>query len=235
MPQVIFRYRNYLLIIFVLIAFAGHAQTRLCDIDTSRIKQKSIRQFLRTQIENGIVNFEDFNPSVTEQTDTSQFDFNIHRFRLEQSMSKSWNAYLKMHPAQIWQGRITSYGFIYSPSKKQIIYKDDKFPGLEIDQIFVVEMRIFCGLIRFPVCFMVTQIDEIKHAITFSYISSSSSKGSQTIRLIDNGEKGIAILHSSIHKTENVLRDKTLYPTYHKMAIKEVHRNISKMLMNKKL
>lgn len=233
MSRIFVRFQNYFLIIFILITFAGHAQTRLSDIDASRITQKSIRQFLRTQIEKGIVNFEDLNPSVTEQTDTSQFDFNIYRFRLEQPMSESWNAYLKIHPAQIWQGRITSYGFIYSPVKKQVIYSDDKYPGLEIGQIFFVEMRIFCGLIRFPVCFMVTQIDEIKHAITFSYISSGSSKGSQTIRLIDNGKEKIDILHSSFHKTENGLRDKTLFPVYHKKAIKEVHRNIANMLMTK--
>jgi len=76
----------------------------------------------------------------------------------------------------------------------------------------------------------VTKIDESKHAITFSYVSSGPSKGSQTIRLIDDGKGGTEIIHSSIHQTENVLRDKTLYPIYHKKAIKEVHRNIRKLL-----
>jgi len=78
---------------------------------------------------------------------------------------------------------------------------------------------------------MVTQIDEIKHTIAFSYISTGSSKGSQTIRLIDDGNGETEILHSSIHQTENLLRDRTLYPVYHRKAIKEVHRNISNILM----
>jgi hypothetical protein len=230
MSQTFARFQNCFLVAFVLVAFVGQAQTRLCDIDSSRITQKSIRHFLKTQIREGIVSFEDFRPSVTGQTDTKQFDFNIHRFSLNQPMSKSWNAYLTAHPAQIWQGRIVSCGFIYSPGCKQVIFAEDPYPGLEIGQIFFIEMRVLCGLVKFPVCFMVTQMDETVHSITFSYISTGPSKGLQTIRLIENGKGETEILHSSIHQTENWLRDKTLYPIYHRKAIKEVHRNIFDML-----
>jgi len=223
-------FQRYILIIFILTAFTTQAQTRLSDIDTSLIKQKSVRNFLKYQIEKGIVNFEDFQPSVTTQTDTSQFDFNVHRFRLRQTPEAGWNAYLTAHPAKIWQGKVVSCGFIFSPVSKRVIFNDDRYPGLEIGQIFFIEMRVLCRLVKFPVCFMVTKIDKNKQAITFSYVSSGPSKGSQTIRLIDDGNGGTEILHSSIHQTENVLRDKTLYPVYHKKAIKEVHRNIRKLL-----
>jgi len=219
-----------LLTIFTLASFPGEAQTRLSDINTGRIKQKSIRNFLKTQIEKGIVSFEDFQPSVTTQTDSSQFDSNIHHFRLRQTPEAGWNAYLTAHPAKIWQGKVVSCGFIYSPKSKNVIFHDDSYPGLEPGQIFFIEMRVLCGIVKFPVCFMVTNIDESQHAITFSYVSSGRSKGSQTIRLINNGNGETKILHSSIHQTENVLRDKTLYPIYHKKAIKEVHRNIRKLL-----
>jgi hypothetical protein len=177
-----------------------------------------------------MINFEDFQPSVTTQTDTSYFDFNVHRFSLPQPLSVAWNAYLTAHPAQIWQGKVVSCGLIFSPVTKRAIFPEDSYPGLETGQIFFIEMRILCGLVKFPVCFMVTKIDKNKQTITFSYVSSGPSKGSQTIRLIDNGKGGTGIIHSSIHQTENVLRDKTLYPIYHKKAIKEVHRNIRKLL-----
>jgi len=90
-------------------------------------------------------------------------------------------------------------------------------------------------LIRFPVCFMVTQIDEINHSITFSYVSTGPSKGSQTIRLIDKEKGETEIIHSSLHQTENWLRDKTLYPVYHRKAIQEVHQNIANILLTKQL
>jgi len=219
-----------LLTIFTLASFPGEAQTHLSDINTSRIKQKSIRNFLKSQIEKGIVNFEDFKPSVDTQTDSSQFDSNIHHFCLLQTPEVGWNAYLTAHPARIWQGKVVSCGFIYSPVNKRVIFHDDSYPGLEPGQIFFIEMRVLCGIVKFPVCFMVTKIDKNKQAITFSYVSSGPSKGSQTIRLIDDGNGGTEILHLSIHQTENWLRDKTLYPIYHKKAIKEVHRNIRKLL-----
>lgn len=230
MNQVLPACHRYILIIFILMTFTGQAQTRLIDTDTSRIKQKSIRNFLKNQIDFGIVNFEDFEPSINAQTDTSQFDFNIHRFSLKQAPEMAWNAYLTSHPAKVWQGKIVSCGFIYSPVSKRIIFPDAIYPGLENGQIFFIEMRVFFGFAKFPVCFMVTKIDETQRTITFSYISSGSSKGSQTIGLNDDGKGRTIILHSSIHQTENVLRDRTLYPIYHRKAIKEVHKNIRNIL-----
>ena len=230
MNHVLHSFQRYILIIFILMTYASQAQTRLSDTDTSRIKQKSIRNFLKSQIDSGVVNFEDFKPSVDERTDSSQFDSNIHLFRLRQAQAPLRQAYLTAHPATVWQGKIVSCGFIYSPVSKRVIYPDDKFPGLETGQIFFVEMRVLFGLVKFPVCFMVTQIDESKHTIAFSYVSSGASKGAQTIMLTDDAKSGTKIIHSSIHQTENILRDKTLYPIYHRKAIKEVHQNIKNIL-----
>ncbi len=233
MNHVLPSFQRYILIIFILITYASQAQTRLRDTDTSRIKQKSIRNFLKSQMDSGVVNFEDFKPSVDAQADTSKFDSNIHHFQLQQTPAAVWNAYLTAHPARVWQGKIVSCGLIYSPVSKLVIFPDDKYPGLETGQILFIEMRVLCGLVKFPVCFRITQIDENHHAITFSYVSSGSSKGAQTIRLTNDGKGGTKIIHSSIHQTENILRDKTLYPLYHRKAIKEVHSNINNILETK--
>jgi|GEM_PF-3372488 len=224
---------RYFFILPVLISFAGSAQTRFSDLDTSRVKQKSIRNFLKDQKEKGIITFGDFKPSVTTQTDTGKFDFNIHCFRLQQTPEVAWNAYLTAHPARIWQGKVVSCGFIYSPVSKSAIFAKNSYPGLEIGQLFFIEMRVLCGLVKFPVCFMVTKIDKNQHSITFSYVSSGASKGSQTIRLVNDETGGTKIIHSSIHQTENAFRDKTMYPIYHKKAIRKVHRNIKKLLESK--
>jgi hypothetical protein len=199
-------------------------------LDASRIKQKRIRNFYKTQIEKGIVFFEDFQPSVTAQTDSSQFDYNIHRFSLNKKTTEAWNAYLEAHPAVIWKGKVVSFGFVYSPVSNNVIFASDPYPGLETGQVFFIEMRVLFKLVRFPVCFIVTQIDKNKKSITFSYVATGQSKGSQTIILSDDGKDGTKITHSSIHQTENWLRDKTLYPIYHLKAIGEVHRNIQKLL-----
>ena len=89
-------------------------------------------------------------------------------------------------------------------------------------------MKVLLGLIKFPVCFIITRVDNQSHEIEFSYIEQGVSKGRQTIKLIDEGALGTKIIHSSIHLTENAFRDKTMYPIYHKKAISEVHRNIEK-------
>jgi len=223
-------FRKYALILFLLITVSSSAQTRISSIDTDRIHQNKVRKFLETQSNQGIVNFEDFTPSVTTQSDTSKFDYNVHLFSLEQTLPEAWKSYLTAHPSLIWQGKVIHCSFIYSTKTKKVIFPNDPYPGLEVGQLFFIEMRIFFGLVKFPVCFAVTSIDHNIRAITFSYVSSGPSKGSQTIRLNENKSGGTDIFHSSLHQTENVLRDKTLYPIYHKKAIKEVHQNIKNLI-----
>lgn len=224
------RFLFFLIASLFLSFLSADAQTQLNKTDFSRIKQKSIRNFLKDQMELGIVNFEDFSPSVTSQTDTNSFDSNVHHFMLEQPLASAWKAYLTAHPATIWQGKVVSCGMVYSQSKKKIVFPDDQYSGLEVGQIFFIEMRIFFRIIHFPVCFMVTNIDKNQHQITFSYVSTGSSKGAQTIQLINMEEGLTQIIHSSIHQTENKLRDRTLYPIYHKKAIGEVHQNIKEYI-----
>lgn len=209
------------------------SQTKLNELDVSRIRQKSIQKFITNLESRGIVYFEDLHPSVDSRTDSSKFDTNCHYFRNVHSIDDVWKAYLKAHPARIWNGRVVSLGFIYSPEKEQIIFQEDKYPGLEVGQIFFIEMRVFFGTVHFPVSFVVTEIDQKSHSVSFSYLREGQSKGAQTIQLFAIDENHTKIRHSSIHQTDNVLRDKILYPIYHKKAIKEVHRNIRTFLRNR--
>jgi hypothetical protein len=222
--------RKFILIIFILISLVGQAQTRLSDIDISRIHQKSIRKFIKDQMERGIETFADFRPSVNGNIDSSRFDFYRHLFSLQQTPAKAWNTYKTAHPDKIWNGKVVSFGFIYSPKNDEIIFQKDAWPGLEPGQLFFLEFRVFCGLYRFPVCFMLTKIDEPTRTILLSYVASGSSTGYQSISLIDNGKGDTEIIHSTIHQPRNILRDKIFYPFYHKKAIGKVHRNIRRIM-----
>jgi hypothetical protein len=230
MNQAFSVFHKYFWILLLPITLAGQAQTRLSDIDSGRIPQKTIRKFLKDQGKRGMVYFEDFRPSVDATTDASRFDFKCHHFHLRQTPATAWRTFLTAQPTQIWQGRIISCGFIYSPVSQRVIFPGDNYPGLEPGQIFFVEMRILLGLVKFPVCLVVTEVDPVQRTIAFSYVSSGPSQGTQTIRLIDDGKGETAILHSTIHRTGNVIRDRILYPIYHRKAIGEVHRNIQRQL-----
>ncbi len=219
-------YKYIFLVILIFNIVNVLAQPNLAEADLERIPQKTIVDFLVKQQAIGIVRFSEFQPSVTDTTDLSVFDTNCHRFRLNASPDEAWSYYLKSHPSEIWQGKVVSCGLIYSPISEKIIYTNDKYDGLEVGQLFIVQLKVFGGIAKFPVTFIVTKIDEKSKAITFSYIKSGESSGDQTIQLIDDGKGGTLIIHSSHHLTSNPLRDKTLYPIYHKKAISEVHLNI---------
>lgn len=223
-------FRIIFLVFFVFCFCKGFTQTKLNELDIKRIKQKSIQKFVSNLEEKGILYFEDLHPSVDSRTDSSKFDSNCHYFRNEHPIDEVWNTYLTAHPARIWNGRIVSLGFIYSPVEKRAIFHEDHYPGLEVGQIFFIQMRVFFGLVSFPVSFVVTEINRQEHFVTFSYLAEGSSKGSQKIQLFAESANQTKIKHSSIHQTDNVLRDKTLYPIYHRKAIRDVHFNVKKLI-----
>lgn len=226
-----------ILLFIVAILLLNHpaiGQTPIRDFNPQKVGQKCIRKFISKQQKYGITCFEDFTPSVVSTTDTTEFDSNVHVFYSGHPLNETWEAYLKGHPSQIWQGRTVSCGMVYDPTNQQIIYTDNLFTGLKAGQLFFIEMKIFGGLIHFPVSFMVTGVDETRHEIRFSYVSSGSSKGAQVIRLIRSGNN-TQIIHSSIHQTMNKLRDRTLYPIYHQKAIRQVHHNVKKQILQSPL
>jgi hypothetical protein len=232
--NLLFRFLKKLTFTFLLLnSFCAFAQTRLSDVNMSRIKQKCLREFIKNQIDSGIVNFEDFRPSVNAQTDSSKFNSYVSRFYLKRPLPEARNAYMTIHPAIVWEGKVISYGLIYAPKSKQVIFPEDAYPGLESGQVFFVEMNVLLGIIRFPICFIVTKVDSVNNEFSFSYVESGPSKGSQTIKLLHNNKNETDIIHSSIHKTKNVIRDEAFYPTYHRKAIGEVHRNIRNKLIPK--
>ncbi len=216
---------------FLLVcSFNGFGQARLSNVDFNRIPQKPIVEFIKQQQSNGVAYFRDFKPSVTDSTDIKVYDTNCHIFKLKVQTEVAWDYYLKSHPSEVWNGKVVSCGLIYSPVSEKIIYTNDKYEGLAVGQLFVVQLKVFGGIAKFPVTFIVTKIDDKEKSITFSYIKSGESSGDQTIQLVADGKGGTRIIHSSHHLTSNPLRDKTLYPIYHKKAIAEVHRNIRKMI-----
>jgi len=217
-----------------LFSVVGFAQLKLSDVDTGKIQQKSIVNFLESQKEKGIECFDQFQPSISASTNIAEFDSNCHRFRLKVSTDEAWNYYLNSHPSKVWNGRVVSCGFIFEKNQQKVVFDSDPYSGLQTGQLYFIEMRVFFQLVKFPVCMMITEVDAENRKITFSYVESSDSKGDQTIQLVDDGEGGTLILHSSHHLTSNPLRDKTLYPIYHKKAISEVHRNIKGIIRNHK-
>jgi hypothetical protein len=233
-PKMKKMFRLVAIVVLLLVGINAFPQQKLVDTDLSKIPQKSIVDFIVKQQAADVLLFNEFHPSVTDSTNLGEFDTNCHVFKLDASPNTAWSYYLKSHPSEVWNGKVVSCGLIYSPGSEKIIYTNDDYDGIEVGQLFIVQLKVFGGIAKFPVAFIVTKINDNDKSITFSYVRSGESAGDQTIRLVDDGNGGTRIIHSSHHLTSNPLRDKTLYPIYHKKAIAEVHRNIRNMIKNSK-
>ncbi|MCF6185021.1 MAG: hypothetical protein L3J56_10465, partial [Bacteroidales bacterium] len=76
----------------------------------------------------------------------------------------------------------------------------------------------------------VTKIDDKKKMIQFCYINNGISQGSQRIFLYKTKEGFTKILHKTYYKSRSKLRDRRLYPIFHKRVVEELHHNLIKSL-----
>lgn len=213
-------------ILFVFLSVGLLGQVPLRSAKQLPNISKSIVEFIEWQQKNGIEYFDQLVPSITEATSLAEYDSNCHRFYLKISPEKAWEYYTQSYPFDVWKGKVVNLGLVFDKANQKIISNGDAYKKAEIGQIYFIEMSVFFQKVKFPVCMVITQVDEALKKISFSYVKSGESMGEQTIQLFDDGKGGTKILHSSHHLTTNPLRDKTLYPIYHKKAISEVHKNV---------
>ena len=82
------------------------------------------------------------------------------------------------------------------------------------------------GLYNLAVGLEIIDIDPVNRSITFSYLKGGKSRGEQTIYFITSRKGFTEIIHQTAFKSNSYLRDRYLYPYFHRKAINEFHRNM---------
>ena len=207
-----------------------YAQPMLNDVELERIHQRTIRKYIECQIEEGKLDFSDFQPSWNSGNDLSSYRKKEMTFHLKGNFTDTWQGYVSANPSKSWNGRKISFGLLLLKVPCRIYYDQDPINGVDLGQVYFLNLKLLFGIYGMPVAFEIITVDEENKIIEFSYIEGNKSNGLQQVRFTDLGNERAEIIHTSYYKSDSHFRDKWMYPHFHKIIIRDFHRNMRRLL-----
>ena len=202
------------------------AQDRLSDVDMVKVPQRKVRNFIRSQITHRVDYFSDILPTQISEQEKLQYKDEDEVFTIRENISKVWHAYTSASPAVAWNGRMVSFGLLVSKAKHTITYRNSRQTALDTGQVVYLNIRIMGGIYNLAVAFEITTIDSINRLIEFRYVKGDRSQGIQQISFVKTSDGFTKIIHRTLFKSNSSLRDRWLYPAFHRKTVMEYHRNI---------
>lgn len=201
-------------------------------IDLNRIPQKKIRALINENYSDGnSLSFSRLQPTYRKGQDFTGYYFLNSDYWLKEDPEIVWKTYQATSPAESWNGHMVSFGMLVSKCQSHIQYGNDPyFTGIDTGQVIFVNLRIMRGLYNLAVGLQIVEIDTVAHSIRFSYLKGGKSMGQQLISFLPTRKGFTHIRHSTVFKSNSYLRDRYLYPYFHRIAINEFHRNMKKAL-----
>ena len=226
-----------MIILFLFFAFSSFpgASQRLTAINLKEIPQRKVRKYIVSRSIDQMDNFSSIHPSWRKGIDKSGFNLVEKIFNLKYKLSNVWECYRHVNPLETWNRQSIRFGLMISTSLNSVSYfNNTAFPEVDTGQVYFLNLRLLKGLFKVPVAFEIINIDSNLEILEFSYIENNKSRGKQTIQFFDNGDGTTRIVHSSYFKSDSRLRDKFLYPYFHKKFVREFHRNMKHLVQNMK-
>lgn len=194
------------------------------EIDFSRVPQKSIKDFLLSQ---RLDQIEDL-VSLCYIPDKEPYSKHQRHYVINAGIETAWDAYMHLHPTQLWESNMISFGLMYSRSEDSILYRDSEFKRLEVGQIYFINLKIIGTALQIPVMHEMNQVDHENKVIRTCYLKGGKSEGSQWIRLTSIDENTTLAEHETFYKGTSLIRERYFYPYFHTKAINQFHGNIQK-------
>ena len=170
---------------------------------------------------------------LSDLREAEKYNFYEHSYSVYEDIDTVWHDYLRSAPDRAFDSPIIDFGVVFDPDDA-VLYRagDRKLPPFHEGQIFLLNLN-FLRFFGVPVGFEISRIDSEKKIIEFVYLKNNISNGFQRIFLKSESDKDgnpvTRIRHVSFFKTANFLRDKLIYPPFHRHTIDNFHENIFKM------
>ena len=226
-----------LLAYFILFLFARTAsgQDSLRNIDVKQIPQKKIRLFIHKHILANHARFSDLHMEYNHLSDSGTYSRVEQRFILKEKIASVWNAYSSFHPAEIWNGKLITYGVSFSANAKNICYRGSQNSRIDTGEIILLNLSLLKGTVNLAVGIEITSIDSLKQCLEFCYINGDISKGIQRIQLVTTAEGYTQVIHTSLFKSKSAFRDRYIYPFFHRRTVNEFHKNMRELVYSRQI
>ncbi|MBN1790001.1 MAG: hypothetical protein JW830_05860 [Bacteroidales bacterium] len=222
----------WLFLLILSASWAGYAQNASEKIDMSRIPQKKVRTLIRDQFAgNQLQDFKEVRSTYRQGQDMQGYRILESAYYIRENPELVWQTYQITSPAESWNGNMVSFGLLISKWENTVMYRNDlHYAGIDTGHVLYVNLKILKGLYNLAVGLEIVNIDSVQRSITFSYLKGGKSRGEQTIYFIPTRKGYTEIIHHTAFRSNSFLRDRYLYPYFHRIAINEFHRNMKRCL-----
>ncbi len=218
------------LIFFGLISLNSFAQLQLNSVDFDRVPQRKVQNLLKQQFEGGVNFFMDLRPSCYNVNDSIKYSHQKSSHIIKETILKVWAKLKSIRPKDEYNGKMVSFGFLYSKRMDKIFYNNDDIKGIEEGEVLYLNLKLLGGIKNIAVALEVTKVDEDNKIIQFCYLDNGMTEGTQQVRLIEDKEGNTVISQESRYRNKSKFREKRLYPIFHRQAVNELHVNIQKFI-----
>lgn len=225
--------KGFLFILSIFLTYSVTGQVKISDVDFEKIEHKKVRDYLSYQKSGNINSIQDIKPSMPFDSQVKGFKTDERIFVVKDSVESVWNHYLYTNPGDSWNGKRIAFGLLLSKKQNKVVYKGENVSSLDTGQVVYLNLKLFKGLTNLATVFELTSIDRENKIIEFSYIDGNTTEGKQQLFFKETSKGYTEIVHSTIYKGHSRLRDQ-VYPYFHARMINEFHRNMKRILHDKK-
>lgn len=222
--------KSFLFVLLTAISLNGHTQQGLLEIDLDRISQEKVKYLVQDKLNSQqMLISNSLLPTWQKGQSTEKYHKLQSAYTFRKDIEYVWQTYQSTSPSEAWNGKMVSFGLLVSKRNNNVMYDDDRtFAGIDTGQVIFINLRLMKGLYNLAVGLEIIDIDNRQKTITYSYIKGGKSRGEQTIRFVPTRRGHTDIIHLTAHKGDSYVRDRWLYPWFHKLAINEFHRNMKR-------
>jgi len=232
------RLQLFLLLIFLFAGFSGFAEgnspVSIDSVDFSRIHYKKVRKLISRQKNYGVRTFDDILPVCFNTPDSNKYKTFEESQLIRQNINIVWNNLVHQSPSDEFDGRIVTFGLLYSKKHNNFLYKNESYSGIEEGQILFFNLRVLSGIKNIAVAMEVTRMDNESKEIEYCYVDHGSTKGTQKFSLKSTPEGFTEITQLTRYKCKSKLRDRRLYSFFHERIVKEFFSHIKIKSENRK-
>jgi len=211
---------------FLISSFCSSSQVMLDDVNVDSIPFKKVRSYLEYQKGKSIVNFSDMKAGCTADVDLGNYKRCTKKYRVKAPKEEVWNAYVHSDPMASWRTRKSATGLVYSRCTGKLSYPGEKLEMTAPGQVLFLNLRLAKGLFKMATAFEILEVADERSEISFSYLNSGKTLGRQEVKFFSEKNGSTRIEHTSWVCSDSKLRDKVLYPFFHKKLINAFHRKM---------
>lgn len=175
-----------------------------------------------------VKNISNLSPTCPQIDDSSHY-YHEYEVYFDAPIDSVWKVYNTISPSEVWNSKITSFGFAYTRESGELFYEDEAFEHLKEGQIQFLSLRYFGGIFKLNIAHELIGIDENAKRLQFCYVQYGKSQGTQIITLEEENGK-TKVSHDTYYKSDSKFRDKRIYPHFHKITIEDLHDNVRRIL-----